>query len=89
MGSIRLLSRRAPDGSIGLFFLNYDTKTHRFTWTQDLNEIAGIGPDKKLKVSVWTPQGVKHVGEWAGGVLTKTMSIESWGLIALKLELMP
>ncbi len=80
---------RAPDGTVGLFFLNYDRKTHKFTWTHDLNEIVGIGPDKKLKVSLWTPGGEKIIGEWAGGVLTKTMSIESWGLIALKLEVIP
>ena len=80
---------RAPDGTIGLFFLNYDKQTHKFTWTQDLNEIVGIGPDKKLKVSQWTPSGEMIVGEWAGGVLTKNMSIDSWGLIALKLEVLP
>ena len=80
---------RAPDGTVGLFFLNYDRKTHKFTWTHDLNEIVGIGPDRKLKVSLWTPEGEKIIGEWAGGVLTKTMSIESWGLIALKLEVIP
>ena len=80
---------RAPDGTVGLFFLNYDKKMHKFTWTHDLNEIVGIGPDRKLKVSLWTPGGEKIIGEWDGGVLTKTMSIESWGLIALKLEVIP
>ena len=80
---------RAPDGTIGLFFLNYDQKAHKFTWTQDLREIVGIGPDEKLKVSQWTPKGELLVGEWEGGVLTKTMSIDPWGLIALKLEVTP
>ena len=80
---------RAPDGTIGLFFLNYDKKQHKFTWTKDLNEIVGIGADKKLKVSRWTPSGEKIVGEWSGGVLTKNMTIDSWGLIALKLEVVP
>ena len=81
---------RAPDGTVGLFFLNYDKATeHAFTWTQDLNEIAEIGADRKLKVTRWTPAGEEVVGEWAGGVLTRTMTIEPWGLIALKLEAMP
>ncbi len=80
---------RAPDGTIGLFFLNYDQKAHKFTWTQDLHEIVGIGPNEKLKVSQWTPKGELLVGEWEGGVLTKTMSIDPWGLIALKLEVTP
>ena len=81
---------RAPDGTVGIFFLNYDSEQeHEFTWTQDLNEIVEIGADRKLKVTRWTPAGEEVVGEWAGGVLTRTMTIEPWGLIALKLEAMP
>jgi hypothetical protein len=81
---------RAPDGTVGVFFLNYDSEQeHEFTWTQDLNEIAEIGPEKKLKVTRWTPQGEQAVGQWAGGVLRRTTKIEPWGLIALKLEVVP
>ena len=57
---------QAFDGSVGLFFLNYDSREHEFTWTQDLNEIVGIGPDKRLKVSLWTPGGEK-ISRGAGG----------------------
>ena len=81
---------RAPDGSVGIFFLNYDKeKEHEFAWTQDLNEIVEIGVDKTLKVTRWTPQGEQVVGEWSGGVLRRTAKIEPWGLIALKLEVLP
>jgi len=78
---------RASDGSVGIFFVNYDDESdHEFTWTKDLNEIAGIGTDKKVKVTLWTPAGEKVLGEWSGGVVGTTMNLESWGMIALKLE---
>ena len=80
---------QAFDGSVGLFFLNYDSREHEFTWTQDLNEITQIGPDKTLKVTRWTPQGEQAVGQWEGGVLRRTVKIEPWGLMALKLEVLP
>ncbi len=81
---------RAPDGTVGIFFLNYDSEQeHEFTWTQDLNEIAEIGPEKNLKVTGWTPQGEQTVGQWAGGLLRRTTKIEPRGLIALKLEVEP
>ena len=83
----------ASDGSVGIFFLNYDDhKEHEFTWTQDLNEIANISAHQKLKVTRWIPgpgggPGSEQViGEWAGGVVGTTTKIESWGMIALKLE---
>ena len=81
---------RAPDGTVGLFFLNYhDDTEYEFSWTKDLNEIAGIGADNKMKVSRWTPDGEEVLGEWAGGVVNKTMKIAPWGMIALKLEVLP
>jgi len=81
---------KAPDGTVGVFFLNYDNEQeHEFTWTQDLNEIAEIDAEKTLKVTRWTPQGEQVVGQWEGGVLTRTTKIEPWGLIALKLEVLP
>ena len=81
---------RAPDGTVGVFFLNYDkAQEHTFTWTQDLNEIAGIGKDQRLRVTRWRPTGEQVVDTWAGGVLTRTMKIEPWGMVALKLEVVP
>ena len=80
---------RASDGTVGLFFLNYDKTEHEFTWTQDLNEIAGIGAEQELEVTRWTTEGEKVIGRWKGGVVSKKMGIEPWGLIALKLEVIP
>ena len=78
---------RASDGTVGLFFLNYDTREHEFTWTTDLNEFAGLGKTRKLKVTGWSEgKGEETIGVWAGGVVKKTMTIGPWGLIALKLE---
>ena len=77
----------APDGSVGIFFLNYDgEKAYEFTWTEDLSEFAGITADKKLRVTRWTPEGEEDLGEWRGGLVTQTMEIAPWGMIALKLE---
>ena len=78
---------QAFDGSVGLFFLNYDTREHEFTWTTDLNEFAGLDKTRKLKVTGWSgDKGEEKIGIWAGGVVKKTMTIGPWGLIALKLE---
>jgi hypothetical protein len=81
----------APDGSIGIFFVNYDgDKSFEFTWSKDLNEIAGIDSNKKLKVTRWTEKdGEQPMATWSGesgGQLKQTMTIEPWGMIALKLE---
>ncbi len=83
----------ASDGSVGLFFLNYDDfEDHQFTWSINLNEIAKIGPDKKLKVTQWIPGdnggpgSERIIGEWRGGVIGTTTNLESWGIMALKLE---
>ena len=78
---------QAFDGSVGLFFLNYDSREHEFTWTTDLNEFAGLDKSRKLKVTGWSEdKGEETVGVWTGGVVKKTMTIGPWGLIALKLE---
>ena len=78
---------RAFDGTVGLFFLNYDTREHEFTWTTDLNEFAGLDKSRKLKVTRWTAEeGEEAIGVWAGGVVKKTMTMGPWGMIALKLE---
>ena len=77
----------ADDGTVGIFFLNYDKeKEFEFRWTHDLGEIAGIGGNRKLKMTRWTPDGIEAAGECRGGVLRRTMKIGSWGMIALKLE---
>ena len=83
----------ASDGSVGLFFLNYDDyEDQTFTWTVDLNEIADIGSDRKLRVTQWIPGPdggpgrEKIIGEWRGGVIGTTMNLESWQIMALKLE---
>lgn len=78
---------KAPDGSVGLFFLNYDEKkTHTFTWTADLAE-AGIAASEKVRVSRWTPDGgLEPLAELAGGVASHTMEARPLDIIALKLE---
>ena len=78
---------RAPDGSVGIFILNYDRENaHDITWTQDLNEIAGISANDKLTVTRWTPHGEEAVGERSGGVLTQTVHMDPLDVIALRLE---
>ena len=49
------------DGTIGIFFLNYDEKRpHTFTWTANLAE-AGMGEPLSLQLSRWTLQkGLLH-----------------------------
>ena len=78
---------RAHDGTVGLFFLNYDKTEHEFTWTTDLNEFAGLDESKRLKVTRWSVEkGEEAIGVWAGGVVKQTMTMGPWGMIALKLE---
>ena len=78
----------APDGTVGIFFLNYDDAPHEFKWTTDLAEFAGIDSSKRLKVTRWSEEGgVEEVGEWRGGLVGKEMQLDGWGLIALKLEI--
>ena len=77
----------APDGSVGVFLLNYDDKPHAFQWSVDLNEIVKIDASQTLRISSWTQdQGAKSVGQTPGGVITRKAKIEPWGLIALRLE---
>ena len=80
---------KAPDGTIGVFFLNYDDKPHDFNWSTDLSE-TGIDAEKKLALSRWTPDdGLMPIKQIRGGLVKETMSIDPWGLIALKLEVKP
>ena len=80
---------KAPDGSLGIFFLNYDGKPHGFTWSIDLAE-TGIDASQKLALSRWTQEkGLTPVKDINGGVVRETMPIEPWGIIALKMEVKP
>ncbi len=78
---------KAPDGTVGIFFLNYDEeKAHDFDWAVDLAE-TGINKSKKLRMSRWTQaSGLSPVKEVEGGKLAEKMRIEPLGTIALKLE---
>jgi len=80
---------KAPDGSIGVFLLNYDDKPHTFTWHMDLGE-TGIDRSRTLTVSRWTQEkGLTALKEMSGGAVKETMSLEPWGLAALKMEVKP
>ncbi len=78
---------KAPDGTVGIFFLNYDEeKPHDFNWAVDLAE-TGIDKYKKLRMSRWTQaSGLSLIKEVEGGKLAEKMRIEPLGTIALKLE---
>jgi len=77
---------KAPDGTIGLFFLNYDDKPHEFTWSINLAE-TGIDRSRTLAVSRWTQEkGLTPLKELKGGAVKETMSLDPWGLAALKME---
>jgi len=77
----------APDGSVGVFFLNYTDEPHEFQWTADLAEIANLTGECKLKITSWAEgKGETAAGETQGGVITRNRTIEPWGMIALKLE---
>lgn len=79
---------RAPDGSVGIFLLNYDKEqSHEFSWTVDLRKEAGWTRDTRLNLYQWTEaQGREFVGEVSGGRLRRHVTIQPWGLIALRLE---
>jgi len=77
----------APDGSVGVFFLNYTDEPHEFEWTADLAEIANLTGAYKLKITSWAEgKGESQAGEIQGGVIIRNQTIEPWGMIALKLE---
>ena len=80
---------RAPEGSVGVFFLNYDDDAHEFTWRVDLSEIVGWDAARQLRLSEWADGGLRELDDVNGGVLTRTMSIAPWGLAAFKLEEIP
>jgi len=79
---------KAPDGSVGVFFLNYDRdRAHEFTWSADLEEGAGWDAATPVAVSRWTEEdGLVREAREAGGRITRIETIGPWGLVALKLE---
>ena len=79
---------KAPDGTVGVFFLNHDEKkAHTFTWTTDLAEVAGIDASKKVRISRWMPDAdPEEIKETAGGIVSAAMTAEPLDIIALKLE---
>ena len=78
---------KAPDGTVGIFFLNYDEEnSYDFDWAVDLAE-TGIGPSTRLTMSRWTlGSGLSPLKQVEGGRLTEAMTVEPLGVIALKLE---
>jgi len=79
---------RAPDGSVGIFFLNYDKEqAHEFSWSVDLGEGADWDKAHRLRLYQWAEdEGLQPVTDIRGGQLTRRARIEPWGLIALKIE---
>lgn len=78
---------RAPDGSVGIFFFNYDDEPHPFIWKTDVAEIAGLDASKRLQITQWTAErGAKTLKTINGGMIGDTTDIAPRGLIALKLE---
>ena len=79
---------KAPDGSAGIFFLNYDEQNaHSFTWTADLAEVAGLDAAKRIKISRWTPDaGLVPLFEGNGGVVSQALEAQPLDIIALKVE---
>ena len=78
---------RASDGSVGIFFFNYENQAHRFTWETNLADIAGFDAAKQLQITQWTVnQGEKQMSQTKGGLISDTADIGPLGLIALKLK---
>ena len=81
---------RAPDGSVGIFFVNYEDNPHRFAWKTDLAEIAGFDAAARLQITRWTAdQGARPLKQTNGGIVGDTVQMPAHGMIALKLEKMP
>ena len=81
---------RAHDGSVGIFFFNYEDQAHQFTWKKDVAEIAGFDASIKLQMTQWTVnEGATLLKKTSGPIVGDTMDIAPRGLIALKLEVAP
>ncbi|MDP7347059.1 MAG: DUF6259 domain-containing protein [Phycisphaeraceae bacterium] len=78
---------RAHDGSVGIFFFNYEDQPHQFTWKKDVAEIAGFDEATKLQLTQWTVEhGATPVEQINGGIIGGTTDIAPRGIVALKLE---
>lgn len=79
---------RAHDGSVGIFFFNFEGEPQKFNWTKDVAEIAGFDTSTRLQMTQWTvEQGAAPVKQFQGGVISgANVDIAPRGLIALKLE---
>ena len=78
---------RAHDGSVGIFFFNYEDQPHQFTWKKDVAEIARFDASTKLQMTQWTAnEGATLLKQTSGPIVGDTMDIAPRGLIALKLE---
>ena len=81
---------RTPDGSVGIFFINYEDQARQFTWKTDLGEIAGLDAAKQLQITEWTADnGTKPLKQTEGGIVGDTVDIPPHGMIALKFERIP
>ena len=77
---------QAPDGSVGIFFLNYADEPQQFEWAVDLEEGAAWSEQTRIQVAEWTAAaGLQTGAEIRGGSLQQRAEIEGRGLIALKL----
>ncbi len=80
---------KAPDGRVGLFFLNYDEDdAHEFIWSVDLAETGWDGSITNLVLSSWSESNGLQVVEsgLSGGDLYRTSNLPALGIMALKLE---
>ena len=78
---------QAPDGTVGIFFLNYGEEPQEFTWTMDLAEAVGWGAKDKLSLSQWMEDGSPQESEEInGGKLLRSVKLEGRGILAMKLE---
>ena len=78
---------RAFDGSVGIFFFNYEDQSHQFTWEKDVAEIAGFDASTKLQMTQWTVnEGATLLKQTSGPIVGDTMDIAPRSLVALKLE---
>jgi hypothetical protein len=78
---------QGPDGTVGLFFLNYGEEPQGFTWTMDLTEAVGWGGKDKLRLSRWAEEGGPGPAEEInGGQLTRSVKLEGRGILAMKME---
>ena len=79
---------KAPDGTIGVFILNYDEKNaHKIEWQIDLAENPGWTASDKIDLYQWTAQqNLQHVATENGGLLKLEQTIAPMEVLAFKLQ---